>query len=111
MRNALVFLALIIVCASPSSAQTFLQYRCDDGAQLSVTFRRESESRAFVQLDGKSLILPQRLSASGARYAKGGVTFWIKGNDAQLKRPKKQMDAMQDRLIASRRDFTVSSRT
>ena len=78
---------VLFVLASPSSAETFAQYRCDDGAQLSVMFP-EKRGRAFVQVDGKSLILPQRLAASGARYAKGGVTFWIKGNDAQLKRPK-----------------------
>jgi membrane-bound inhibitor of C-type lysozyme len=87
IAKAIIFLALIIGCASPSPAQTFLQYRCDDGAQFSAMFP-DKERRAFLQLDGKSLILPQRLAASGARYAKGGVTFWIKGNDAQLKRPK-----------------------
>jgi membrane-bound inhibitor of C-type lysozyme len=87
IAKAIVFLALIIVCVSPSSAQTFVQYRCDDGAQLSVMFL-DKQRRAFMQLDGKSLTLPQRLAASGARYAKGGVTFWIKGNEARLKRPK-----------------------
>lgn len=80
-------LAASVLCVSPSSAQTFLQYRCDDGAQLSVMFQ-DKQRRAFMQLDGKSLTLPQRLAASGGRYAKGGVTFWIKGDAAQLKRPK-----------------------
>ena len=70
-------------------AQTYLQYRCEDGAQLSVAFVEKSKA-AYVQLDGKAIILPQRLSGSGARYAKSGVTFWIKGDDAQLKRPKKK---------------------
>jgi len=87
IAKALVCLALVIVCVSRSSAQTFVQYRCDDGAQFSAMFP-EKERRAFLQLDGKPLSLPQRLSASGARYKKGGVTFWIKGNEAQLKRPK-----------------------
>lgn len=85
--SAMVFVPLGLFLVSPSSAQTFLEYRCDDGAQFSAMFP-DKERRAFLQLDGKSLILPQRLAASGARYAKGGVTFWIKGNDAQLKRPK-----------------------
>lgn len=78
---------LSLYLVSPSAAQTFLQYHCEDGAQLSVAFV-EKDRRAFVQIDGKSITLPQRLSGSGARYAKSGVTFWIKGNDAQLKRPK-----------------------
>jgi membrane-bound inhibitor of C-type lysozyme len=84
-------LALIGLAASieASSAQTYLQYRCEDGAQLAAAFVEKSNA-AYVQLDGKSIILPQRLSASGARYKKSGVTFWIKGDDAQLKRPKKK---------------------
>ena len=49
----------------------------------------EKARAAYVQLDGKALILPRRLSASGARYKKSGVTFWIKGDQAQLKRPRK----------------------
>jgi membrane-bound inhibitor of C-type lysozyme len=76
---ALSFPVCVTASVSPLSAQTFLQYRCDDGAQLSVTFM-DKQRRAFMQLDGKSLSLPQRLAASGARYAKSGVTFWIKGN-------------------------------
>jgi membrane-bound inhibitor of C-type lysozyme len=86
-RIAGVVLIALAASATSASAQTYLQYRCDDGAQLSVAFVEKSKS-AYVQLDGKSLILPQRLAASGARYAKGGVAFWIKGNEAQLKRPK-----------------------
>ena len=84
-------LALIGLVASieASVAQTYLQYRCEDGAQLSAAFVEKSNA-AYVQLDGKSLILPQRLSASGARYKKSGVTFWIKGDDALLKRPRKK---------------------
>jgi membrane-bound inhibitor of C-type lysozyme len=73
---------------SPAAAQTYLQYRCDDGAQFQAVFVEKSRA-AYLQLDGKALILPQRLAASGARYKKSGVTFWIKGNEAQLKRPKK----------------------
>lgn len=85
--NAIFVLAAGMTFISPCLAQTYLQYRCEDGAQLSVAFVEKSRS-AYVQLDGKSIILPQRLSASGARYKKNGVTFWIKGNEAQLKRPK-----------------------
>jgi membrane-bound inhibitor of C-type lysozyme len=81
--------AAIVGMTSPASAQKFFNYTCADGSQLTAAFVPQSKS-AFVQLDGKSLTLPQRLSADGGRYAKGGVTFWIKGNTAQLKRPKKK---------------------
>jgi membrane-bound inhibitor of C-type lysozyme len=73
----------------PAGAQTYLQYTCADGARPEVAFVEKARA-AYVQLDGKALILPQRLSASGARYKKSGVTLWIKGNEAQLKRPKKK---------------------
>jgi membrane-bound inhibitor of C-type lysozyme len=74
---------------SPASAQKFFNYACADGSQLVAAFVPQSKS-AYVQLDGKAMTLPQRLAASGARYAKSGVTFWIKGNSARLKRPKKK---------------------
>jgi putative lipoprotein len=70
--------------AAAQNTKTFL-YDCDGGLQVAAYFDRDA---AFIQLDGKALKLPQRLSASGARYAKGGVSFWIKGNTAMLKRTR-----------------------
>jgi membrane-bound inhibitor of C-type lysozyme len=93
-RHSILLAAVCTACASPASAQTFLQYRCEDGAQLSAMFP-QGEARAFVQLDGKALTLPQRISADGGRYAKGGVTFWIKGKGAQLKRPGRKWTQCQ----------------
>jgi len=84
---AVLIVPLSLFLVSPCLAQTYLQYRCEDGAQLSVAFVEKSKS-AYVQLDGKAMTLPLRLSASGSRYKKSGVTFWIKGSEAQLKRPK-----------------------
>ena len=88
-RIAALALIGLVATIEASFAQTYLQYRCEDGAQLSAAFVEKSNA-AYVHLDGKSIILPQRLSASGARYKKSGVTFWIKGDEAQLKRPKKK---------------------
>jgi membrane-bound inhibitor of C-type lysozyme len=70
--------------ASAQTNKTFL-YDCDSGLQVAVYFDRDA---AFIQLDGKALKLPQRLSGSGVRYSKGGVSFWIKGNAAMLKRTR-----------------------
>lgn len=85
----ILFTTAFIGIASPANAQKFFNYACADGSQFIAAFFPQSKS-AYLQLDGKAMTLPQRLSASGARYAKSGVTFWIKGNTAQLKRPKKQ---------------------
>jgi putative lipoprotein len=70
--------------AFAQAAKTFV-YDCDGGLQVAAYFDRKA---AYLQLDGKSLRLPQRLSGSGARYAKSGVSFWIKGNTAMLRRTR-----------------------
>lgn len=72
---------------SPAHAQIFANYQCEDGSRFSAMFV-EGARAVYLHLDGKSLTLPQRLSASGARYRKSGITFWIKGDEAQLKRPQ-----------------------
>jgi membrane-bound inhibitor of C-type lysozyme len=89
IRAAGFALTAVLLTAAPVFAQTYLKYRCEDGAQFSVAFIEQSKS-AYVQLDGKSIILPRRLSGSGSRYKKGAVTIWIKGNDARLKRQKQK---------------------
>jgi membrane-bound inhibitor of C-type lysozyme len=77
----------IVLTAAPVSAQIFVNYICDDGTPLTAAFFTGDRTMR-MQLGGKSLALPQRLSGSGARYAKAGVSFWIKGQQATLKRPK-----------------------
>ena len=79
--------AMLLMASAPAQAQTFFRYLCDDGTPVVAAFYPQDKS-ARIQLDGKSLTLPQRLSADGGRYAKGGVSFWIKGQQATLKRPK-----------------------
>lgn len=91
IRICKFILAAGVLCglAGPAAAQKFFNYTCADGSQFVAAFIPQARA-AYLQLDGKAMTLPQRLAASGARYAKGGVTFWIKGNTAQLKRPQKK---------------------
>ncbi len=86
---AMVALGWIALTAAPASAQIFVSYVCDDGTPLTAAFFTGDKTMR-MQLAGKSLALPQRLAASGARYAKGGVSFWIKGQQATLKQPKRK---------------------
>lgn len=81
--------AALLTASLPAQAQTFVRYLCDDGTPVVAAFFKNDKT-ARIQLDGKALALPQRLSADGGRYAKGGVSFWIKGQQATLKRPKKK---------------------
>ena len=76
---------ITVATAQTSALQTF---RCDDGSNFVVAFYR-GESRAHVQLDGKAMTLPRRLSLSRARYSAGGITLRIKENAATLSRGRK----------------------
>lgn len=80
-------IAALLTASLPAQAQTFVRYLCDDGTPVAAAFYKNDKS-AHIQVDGKAFNLPQRLSADGGRYAKGGVSFWIKGQQATLKRPK-----------------------
>jgi membrane-bound inhibitor of C-type lysozyme len=82
MRIVIRTVAIVLLTA-PASAQRFVSYRCGDGTQFTAAFY---ESSVGVQVDGKSLLLPKRLSASGARYRKSGVTLAIKGDTVTLRR-------------------------
>jgi membrane-bound inhibitor of C-type lysozyme len=67
-----------------AAAQTFLTFHCGDGTEFVAALYQGS--RAYVQLDGKSMNLPRRISLSGARYSAGDITLRIKGNSATLTR-------------------------
>lgn len=61
-----------------------LHYRC---ANLPLTVQQDNAQRQVrLVLDGKSLTLPQGLSASGVRYSDGRYTFWSKDMGAFVER-------------------------
>jgi membrane-bound inhibitor of C-type lysozyme len=70
----------------PAYAQ-FSTYRCLDGSEFVAAFY-EGDRRAHLQLDGKALTLPKRISTSGARYAKGDITLRMTKTATTLKRGK-----------------------
>ncbi len=60
-------------------------YTCADGTSLVAVFVNGPSSAVHLALDdGRSLILDQGISGSGARYADeaAGQVFWIKGRNA-----------------------------
>ncbi|HYC17013.1 MAG TPA: MliC family protein [Pseudolabrys sp.] len=77
--------AVILAGQLPARAQTFFTYQCRDGSEFIAAFF-EGDRRAHLQLDGKALTLPKRLSMSGSRYAKGGITLRITKTAVTLKR-------------------------
>src|SRR6266853_118243 len=69
---------LVAAVAAGSSAAvaqtTFKNYRCADGTQFIVGYF-QYDSRAHLQLDGRSVTLAKRLALSGSRYTGSGVTL------------------------------------
>jgi membrane-bound inhibitor of C-type lysozyme len=88
MRRLLLAGALsgATLLGTPASAQPqkAFVYRCADGTQLTVTF--PPFRYAQLELDGRTVVLTRRVSASGSRYSKRRLSFWIKGREATLAR-------------------------
>ncbi len=67
---------------SPSKTVTF---RCDLSKSIVATFYPADDKFVILTLsDGRNIVVPHALSASGARYAKPdeSFVFWNKGNTA-----------------------------
>jgi membrane-bound inhibitor of C-type lysozyme len=83
--------AAIVIGQTPAVAQTFITYSCLDGSEFVAAFFA-GERTAHLQLDGKAMSLPQRLSLSGTRYAKGDITLRITKTVTTLKRGKRSTE-------------------
>jgi putative lipoprotein len=64
--------------APASDPPIVARFDCDTLA-LTATFH---EDRVVIELPERALTLPHAVSASGARYTNGEVTFWNKGREA-----------------------------
>ena len=85
-----LFTAILIGPAVSATAQKSFAYRCDDGTVLTASFLRIIRIQAArLTIDGTTIVLPQRRSADGGRYARGRIQFWIKGRTAMLTRDGK----------------------
>jgi hypothetical protein len=68
-----------------AQAQTYLHYECADGARFEVAFYPETKA-AFLQIDGKSMMLPKRFSLISQRFKQGGYSFAMRsGGKAIMK--------------------------
>lgn len=90
-RTLVLSVALLLLDATGAAAQELkpVRYICADGTKIQATFTPVSNSPGSVELiftesADKAMTLPQAVSASGGRYARGDVEFWIKGEDARL---------------------------
>ena len=89
MRSAaitmLTFAAALAAPAEPARAQTFHHYECGDGARFELAFYPQTQA-AYLQVDGKSLMLPKRFSLISQRFKKDGISLAMRsGGKAILK--------------------------
>jgi membrane-bound inhibitor of C-type lysozyme len=78
-------IAAAVLVASAALAETPVAtavFKCQGGKSIDATFYANSVSLKLS--DGRSLMVPQAMSASGARYANKDETFvfWNKGDTA-----------------------------
>ena len=94
--------------AAPADAQAisalpegvYLYYSWDCDGDLHLVMKNLIQDRAIsLETHEGSRKLPQALSASGARYTDGTITFWTKGNTATYQRDGG--DLLNCRLVAS----------
>ncbi len=75
---------IAVVSGGTALADTTVSYRCADGEALTATFVMTPAAATLAFTDGRTLTLPQGVSADGGRYAEGADEFWIKGEGATL---------------------------
>jgi membrane-bound inhibitor of C-type lysozyme len=79
--------AAMMIGPPPAVAQTLVTYSCLDGSEFVAAFFAGDRS-AHLQLDGKAISLPRRVSLSGTRYSKGDITLRITKTGTILTRGK-----------------------
>ena len=83
--------ALATALSVSAQAQTYVHYECEGGTSFELALF-DGTKAAFLQVDGKSIRLPQSVSITGTRYRKDGITVWTKGERATLRRAGKRIE-------------------
>ena len=84
-------LVLAMALSGAAQAQSYVHYECEGGTSFELALF-EGTKAAFLQVDGKSIRLPQFVSITGTRYRKDGITVWTKGERATLRRAGKRIE-------------------
>jgi len=91
---ALLLGATVAGCDHPDTP-TF-EYLCADSHRVTVTYIRAPEpARATVETDDVTYELPHVVSASGARFSDGKVTWWEHGGEAELSRAGAETECVE----------------
>jgi membrane-bound inhibitor of C-type lysozyme len=85
MLRKMVLALCVMGIVSPAVAQTHYHYECSDGSHFEVAFYPDTKA-AYLQIDGKSMMLPKRFSLISQRFKQGGYSFAMRaGGKAIMK--------------------------
>lgn len=76
ISSAVISVVGAFVQASSAPAQSFDTYHCADGTQFILAFYPR-DKRAYVQIDGRAIILERSVTLIGSGYSGGGVSLKI----------------------------------
>ena len=79
LNHCVAIAVALAASGTTAQAQRFVAYECNDGSQFQLALL-DTEKMAYLQLDGHAYQLPKKIAYTGDRYAKGGITFWVRGN-------------------------------
>jgi membrane-bound inhibitor of C-type lysozyme len=99
MDSRLLFAALLLGAATAGCDHpdnpTF-EYACDDSRNLSVTyFKVPGPTHARLVIGDETHDLPHVVSASGARFSDGKITWWEHGGEAELSRGSVETECVE----------------
>lgn len=71
----------------PAGQRQVVNYVCADGAKLTVKYynTKNGQSFAVLPIAGKTLLLSNVVSGSGAKYAAEQYSWWTKGPEGTLR--------------------------
>lgn len=92
--GAAVFAIGAVAQPSITTAQTFETFRCADGTQFILAFYPR-DKRAYLQIDGRAVILKKRLTLAGKRYSGGGVSLTFTASGALLRHARRPATACE----------------
>jgi len=70
----------------PVDASMVVNYQCQAGKSLKVTYynKQGGQSFALLMVKDKAMLFVDTLAGSGVRYAAGQYVWWTKGNNGDL---------------------------
>ena len=82
----------------PAGQRQLVNYVCADGAKLTVKYYnvKNGQSFAVLPIEGKTMLLTNVVSGSGAKYAAEQYSWWTKGPEGTLRNENSDKTLLDD---------------